>query len=152
MGSHDLTHATIARNGGIPRIPVQENPTRAKRRGKKLLTAKALCRRRPAGKAGCNHVANDPADISLLRRIVVRPGMVAGDSKCPALLAPPQLLEELGRVGNVAFGIKHFTNRPELLVMPVMVDLHAAQVDHLGAATTLLLIVRNSGVKVARKD
>ncbi|PHK46170.1 hypothetical protein VF13_11990 [Nostoc linckia z16] len=67
----------------------------------------------------------------MLGRVVVRPGMIAGDRHGPGVVACFQPLQELGRVFDVQRRVEHRVEAGELVAVVVMVDLHAADVDQL---------------------
>src|SRR5690625_6750490 len=85
--------------------------------------------RRPCAKAGRDHVPNDGTDIAFLRRVIVRPGMVARDRHRPTALARPQFAEETRRIGDIQPWIEHRLDGRKALAMVMMVDLHTAKVD-----------------------
>lgn len=88
----------------------------------------------PSTIAGGDQIADDTADVTLLRRVIIRPGVVSRDGHRPGVVAIMELLEEAGRVGHVLRRLEHFTNRPELRTVKIDVDLHASNVNQLGTA------------------
>ena len=90
--------------------------------------------RRPASIARRNQIGDHPANITLLRGVVVRARMVAGDSHGPGLMPGVETRKEGRRIFDILARVEHFRRRRELVAVEMVVDLHAAEVDQLGAA------------------
>lgn len=84
---------------------------------------------RPFAKADGDHIGDDTADITLLRRVVVGAGMIAGNRHRPAFMPGVQLRQEACGVVDITTRIEHVFDAAELVAMIAMVDLHAAEVD-----------------------
>lgn len=87
--------------------------------------------RRPAAVAGRHEVCDDAADIALLRRIVVRSGVVARHGHRPCLVTGVEVGQELRGEIDIAARIEHLGRRSEGAMVVVPVDLHAAEIDQL---------------------
>ena len=98
-----------------------------------LPTGRGARIRRPPPETARDHVADDGADVSPLRDRIVGPGVIARDRQRPASLLGAQRLQELCGIVDIALGIEHLAERREVGAMPVMVDLHAADIDELGS-------------------
>lgn len=83
----------------------------------------------PFAKAGGNHVGDYPADIDLLRRVVVGTGMVAGDSHGPGLMTGMQTGQEACGVVDILPGVEHVLDAAEMRGMVAVIDLHAAEIN-----------------------
>lgn len=95
----------------------------------RLRVAEGARVRGPFAKAGGNHVGDHPADIDLLRRVVVGTGMIAGDGHRPGLVAGMEAGQEARRVVDVLAWVEHVLDAAEMRGVVVMVDLHAAEID-----------------------
>ena len=60
---------------------------------------------------GIDQIPDHPANISLLRGIVVRARVVARDSHGPRLMPGMQICQKPGRVIDITFRIEHLTGR-----------------------------------------
>jgi hypothetical protein len=89
--------------------------------------------RRPPSKAARHHVADDRADIGLLGRRIIGSGVVTSHGQRPVALLGAERLQETGGVFDIARRVEHVAKRTEVGAMPVVVDLHAADVDELCA-------------------
>lgn len=87
--------------------------------------------RGPAPEVRGGEVLYHGTDVALLCRIVVRARMVAGNRHGPAAFPDLQLPEEPRGIADVFPWLQHFGDRPELLSMIVMIDLHASQINQL---------------------
>src|SRR5512138_3647166 len=87
----------------------------------------------PGAEARGYEVRDDVADVALLRRPVVGARVVTGDRHGPAPFALLQLLQKARGVIDVLRGIEHRPHRTEFFGVVVMIDLHAAEIDQLGA-------------------
>ena len=94
---------------------------------------------RPFAVARRYQVGDDAADILLLRRIIVRTGMVTRHRHGPGLMTGVEIGEEAGSIVDVQVRIEHRRHRREGVVMVEIVDLHAAKVDQLLAVGAILL-------------
>ena len=83
--------------------------------------------------ARCDQIADDPADIALLRGVIIGAGMVSCDRHRPSLMPIVELLQEARSIGDVLRRLEHLANRPELRPMKIDVDLHASDIDQLRA-------------------
>ena len=89
---------------------------------------------RPRPEAARDHVADNRADVSSLRRRIAGPGVVAGDRQRPRALLRLEDFQEVGGIFDVVNGIEHLAQGTELGAVEVVVDLHAADVDELRPA------------------
>jgi hypothetical protein len=88
----------------------------------------------PLAEARRDHVGDNAADVALLRRVVVGTGVIAGYRHRPGLVALMQPRQKSRRIIDVAARVEHLLDAAEILRMVMMVDLHAAEIDQLGAA------------------
>ncbi len=119
-----------ARLGAPPGCrPVEDDDGRSGSRGAEVAGVLS-----PFAEAGRHHVGDDTADVALLRRVVVRPGVIACDRHRPGFVFRLQPHQEARCVVDVGVRIQHLAQAGEMLGMVVVIDLHAAQVDELAAA------------------
>ena len=88
----------------------------------------------PCAETAGDHIGDDLADILLLRRVIIGTGMITRRRESPASLLLFQVAQIAGRIINVGVRIEHLCNRAEMAAVIIMIDLHAADVDELGAA------------------
>ena len=89
--------------------------------------------RRPASVARGHKVGDHPADVTLLRGVVIGAGMIARDRHGPGFMPGVETRKERRRILDVLARVKHFRRRSEPVAVEVVVDLHAAEVDQLDA-------------------
>lgn len=106
----------------------------------------------PFAKSRRHHVCDDAADISFLRRVVVRACVIARDGHRPRLVPGMQAHQKARCVIDVAARVEHLLDAPEMLTVIAMVDLHAAQIDERRATPPRLLEGRDSLVPAPSKD
>lgn len=109
------------------------------------------CVRSPLSESACHHIGHDRADILLLRRIVVGPGVIAGSGQRPAPLLDAQVFQKLRGVINVLARVEHVHDGVEMTPVEMVVDLHAADVDELGAGFARLLEFQQGFLQSLRK-
>lgn len=107
---------------------------------------------RPLAVTGGDEIADDPADIALLGGVIVRSGMVSGYRHRPCLVPVVEPLEELCRIGDVLGRVEHLPHRGKFCSVKMDIDLHAADIDQLGAAlaggVNQLECLRQAGGKI----
>ena len=83
-----------------------------------------------------NQIADDTAHISLLGGVIVGSGMVTRDGHRPCVVTVMKAFEEFCGIGDVLCRVEHFGNGVEFRTVKIDVDLHAADIDQLGAVAS----------------
>lgn len=89
--------------------------------------------------AGGDQIGDDTTDIPLLGRVIIGSCVVPRDRHRPGLVTVVKPFQELRGIGNVLRRVEHFSNRGKFAAVKMNIDLHAADVDQLRAASPGIL-------------
>ena len=115
------------------------------------ILAKGVGSSRPSAEAASDHVADHSANILPLGRIIVRPRVIAGSGQSPTAFLESKALQESRGIVDILMWVEHCGHGAEMAAMIIIVDLHAADIDQLGAGSSGLLETLQSLIQRAGK-